>query len=119
MGLFVAISTRTPTTSICLTAAPSLSAPARCGIQRVCLLAFPFCLQALPLSKYTRKRGRRRHGPGRSRTGPLHSAAVRSLVGMRLAETAFGQTGFGQRAVDERAVQSQHECAELAGGAAR
>jgi len=35
MGLFVAISTRTPTTSICLTAAPSSSAPARFHTLRI------------------------------------------------------------------------------------
>ena len=56
MGLLVGISTRTPTTSICLTAAPSSSAPARCSLSGSAYWHSRLFRQAFPLSTYTRNR---------------------------------------------------------------
>src|SRR5262245_18946680 len=93
MGWFVGISTRTPTTSIFLTAAPSWPLSGTVLSRTL--------LKGIPLSKYTR------HGSG-------HARALCSADGTPALRP--GETGIRQGHLDQRRVHGEHQRGDLPGG---
>src|SRR3979409_2009724 len=108
MGWFVGISTRTPTTSICLTAAPSSHAPDALPHFWTLLKGTPF-VNVHPLS------GRSRRAPPASRPAPERrpagpqAAASRTTppesAGAGIGNAVPLEPGLGQGGLDQRAVQ--------------
>src|SRR5260370_25452994 len=112
MGWFVGISTRTPTTSICLTAAPSSHAPDALPHFWTLLKGTPF-VKVHPLS------GRSRRAPTASRPGTGRRAAARRAAASRtdppesagawIGKAVPREPGLGQGGLDQRAVQPQRQ----------
>src|SRR5215831_1674328 len=110
MGWFVGISTRTPTTSICLTAAPSSRAPGA-------LLYFWTLVKGHSPCQRTPAIGACPPAPRLQRCGkPLAGAVVRAtsgtgpsrgtvIPGPGPGQAVSGKTRLGQGSLDERAVQ--------------
>src|SRR5258707_1355193 len=124
MGWFVGISTRTPTTSICLTAAPSSRAPDALPHFWTLLKGTPF-VNVHPLSRRSRrgpmasarKPGRKSGSPAMSCAGPPESAVP--VHGPALGRVVSGEPGLGQGGLDERLMQAHRHSRYLSRGPPR
>src|SRR5258708_27151256 len=124
MGWFVGISTRTPTTSICLTAAPSSRAPDALPHFWTLLKGTPF-VNVHPLSRRSRrgpmasarKPGRKSGSPAMSCAGPPESAVP--VHGPALGRVVSGEPGLRQGGLDERLMQAPRHSPYLSRGPPR